>query len=54
MPSGKRSAIALRHVEYEDLGLLAPVLRDDGWEASYRETPTDDLDDRVDRTRPIF
>jgi GMP synthase (glutamine-hydrolysing) len=44
MPSG-RSAIALRHVEYEDLGLLAPVLRDAGWEASYREAPTDDLND---------
>src|ERR1700722_9390230 len=45
MPPGKRSAIALRHVEYEDLGLLAPVLRDAGWDASYREAPTDDLDD---------
>ncbi len=46
MPSGTRSAIALRHVEYEDLGLLAQVLRDAGWEASYREAPTDDLGDR--------
>jgi GMP synthase (glutamine-hydrolysing) len=41
MPSGKRSAIALRHVEYEDLGLLAQVLRDAGWDAAYREAPTD-------------
>jgi GMP synthase (glutamine-hydrolysing) len=45
MPSGKRSAVALRHVEYEDLGLLAPILRDAGWDASYREAPTDDLGD---------
>ena len=45
MPAGKRSAVALRHVEYEDLGLLAPVLREEGWDASYRETPADDLDD---------
>jgi GMP synthase (glutamine-hydrolysing) len=45
MPSGKRSAIALRHVEYEDLGLLASVLRDAGWGAAYREAPTDDLGD---------
>jgi GMP synthase (glutamine-hydrolysing) len=45
MPSGRRSAIALRHVVYEDLGLLAPLLREAGWEPSYRETPTDDLED---------
>jgi GMP synthase (glutamine-hydrolysing) len=45
MPSGKRSAIVLRHVEYEDLGLLAQVLRDAGWDASYREAPSDDLTD---------
>jgi GMP synthase (glutamine-hydrolysing) len=45
MPAGKRSAVALRHVEYEDLGLLATVLREEGWDASYRETPADDLDD---------
>jgi GMP synthase (glutamine-hydrolysing) len=45
MPSGRCSAIALRHVEYEDLGLLAPVLRDAGWEVSYRETARDDLGD---------
>jgi GMP synthase (glutamine-hydrolysing) len=45
MPAGKRSAVALRHVDYEDLGLLAPVLREEGWDASYRETPADDLGD---------
>jgi GMP synthase (glutamine-hydrolysing) len=45
MSASQRSAIALRHVVYEDLGLLAPVLRDAGWDASYREAPTGDLDD---------
>jgi len=45
MPSGRRSAIALRHVEYEDLGLLARVLGEAGWETSYRETAHDDLSD---------
>jgi GMP synthase (glutamine-hydrolysing) len=45
MPAGTRSAIAFRHVAYEGLGLLAPVLRDAGFAASYRETPRDDLAD---------
>ena len=43
MASGKRSAIALRHVAYEDLGLLAQILRSEGWDASYRESANDDL-----------
>src|ERR1700729_2051093 len=49
MASGKRSAIAprqavaLRHVAYEDLGLLAQILRSEGWDASYRESASDDL-----------
>ncbi len=55
MPSGKRSAIALRHVEYEDLGLLAQILRDAGWNATYREAPTDDLDDpSIDRAELLI
>jgi GMP synthase (glutamine-hydrolysing) len=45
MPARARSAIALRHVVYEDLGLLAPVLHDAGFAASYRDTPRDDLAD---------
>ena len=43
MASGKRSAIALRHVAYEDLGLLAQILRSEGWDASYCESANDDL-----------
>jgi GMP synthase (glutamine-hydrolysing) len=45
MPEGKRSAVAIRHVAFEDLGLLAPILHADGWSTSYREAPTDDLRD---------
>ena len=27
----QRSAVALRHVPFEDLGLLAPILQREGW-----------------------
>ncbi|MBB6255114.1 glutamine amidotransferase [Nitrospirillum iridis] len=43
--SRSKKAIALRHVAFEDLGLLAPVLADAGWTVEYREAPIDDLDD---------
>jgi len=45
MRSPTRSAIALRHVTFEDLDLLAPILQRAGWEVAYREAPTNDLDD---------
>ena len=41
----RASAIALRHVAFEDLGLLAPMLEAVGWAISYRDAPIDDLDD---------
>jgi GMP synthase (glutamine-hydrolysing) len=40
-----RSAIGLRHVAFEDLGLLAPALAAAGWDCRYRDAPIDDLDD---------
>ncbi|WP_044563475.1 glutamine amidotransferase [Azospirillum sp. B4] len=43
--SRSRKAVALRHVAFEDLGLLAPVLADGGWAVEYREAPVDDLGD---------
>lgn len=46
MPRTKRSAVALRHVAFEDLGLLAPILRDASWNVSYCDTPTEDLSSR--------
>ena len=45
MTRHRRSAIALRHIAFEDLGLLAPVLEREGWDVSYREASTDDLRD---------
>ena len=30
----RRSAVALRHVPFEDLGLLAPILQREGWEVT--------------------
>lgn len=45
MPESQRSAVALRHVAFEDLGLLGPILSQNGWSVSYREAPADDLRD---------
>jgi GMP synthase (glutamine-hydrolysing) len=39
----QRSAVALRHVPFEDLGLLAPIMRREGWEVSFKDVATDDL-----------
>ncbi len=46
MPRSGRSAVALRHVAFEDLGLLASILEDAGWSASYCDAPVADLGDR--------
>ena len=39
----RRSAVALRHVAFEDLGLLAPIMAREGWDVSYCEAAVDDL-----------
>jgi GMP synthase (glutamine-hydrolysing) len=41
----RRPAVALRHVAFEDLGLLAPVLAREGWDVAYRDAAVDDLAD---------
>jgi GMP synthase (glutamine-hydrolysing) len=45
MTQHRRSVIALRHIAFEDLGLLAPVLEREGWDIAYREASLDDLRD---------
>lgn len=40
-----RTAIALRHVAFEDLGLITPLLLSLGWTVSYRDACLDDLSD---------
>jgi GMP synthase (glutamine-hydrolysing) len=45
MNETKRLAIALRHVAFEDLGLLAAILDEANWSVSYREAAIDDLSD---------
>jgi GMP synthase (glutamine-hydrolysing) len=39
----RRSAVALRHVAFEDLGLLASVMEREGWDVSFCEAAVDDL-----------
>ena len=43
MSSAGRSAVALRHVAFEDLGLLSPILAEAGWTVSTCSAPSDDL-----------
>lgn len=44
MPAARRSAVAVSHVTFEDLGLLAPILDEAGWHYAYRAA-ADGLDD---------
>ncbi len=39
----RRSAVALRHVAFEDLGLLSSVLDREGWDVSFCDAAIDDL-----------
>jgi GMP synthase (glutamine-hydrolysing) len=45
MSSSRSSAVALRHVAFEDMGLLSAVLDREGWTVSYCEASTGDLSD---------
>jgi GMP synthase (glutamine-hydrolysing) len=54
MNSRKPTAIALRHVAFEDLGMLAPILDREGWDVAYAEAPTEDLDDQAIRRADLL
>jgi GMP synthase (glutamine-hydrolysing) len=43
----RRTAVALRHVAFEDLGLLAPVLDEAGWSVSFCDAAVEDLSSRA-------
>ena len=45
MPVPRRSAIAVRHTESEDLGLLSAILDQAGWTVSYCDAAVNDLAD---------
>ena len=38
-----KSAVAVRHIHFEDLGVLEPFLRDEGYQVSYLDAGVDDL-----------
>lgn len=44
-----RTAVALRHVQFEDLGLVEPLLREHGYDVSYVDATVDDV--RTDAVR---
>lgn len=43
----KPTAIALRHVAFEDLGLLAPILDREGWNVAYADAAIENLGDNA-------
>ena len=49
----RRSAVALRHVAFEDLGLLAPIMEREGWNVSFCEAAVDDLSHRSIRNADL-
>ncbi len=44
------TAVALRHVAFEDLGLIAPILEESGFRTSYCDAPIEGLH----RLRPLI
>ncbi len=50
MPGGSprfKSAVAIRHVPFEDLGILAPLLAERGYSVRYRDAGVDPLQDKA-------
>jgi GMP synthase (glutamine-hydrolysing) len=50
----RRSAIAIRHVAFEDLGLLAPIMERAGWSVSFCDAAVDDLSDLAVRDADLL
>ena len=50
----RRSAVALRHVAFEDLGLLAPIMEREGWDVAFCEAAVDDLTHRSIREADLM
>jgi GMP synthase (glutamine-hydrolysing) len=50
----QRSAVALRHVAFEDLGILAPIMDREGWSISFCEAAVDDLVHRSIRNAELL
>ncbi|GBD25038.1 GMP synthase [glutamine-hydrolyzing] [bacterium HR30] len=44
---GAKSVVAIRHVPFEDLGILESVLRERGYSVTYRDAGVDPLEDEV-------
>jgi GMP synthase (glutamine-hydrolysing) len=49
----RRSAIALRHVAFEDMGLLAQIMEREGWNISFCQAAVDDLTHRSIRNADL-
>ena len=43
MTISRRTAVAVRHVAFEDLGLLAPIMERERWDVAFCEAAVDDL-----------
>ncbi len=46
-PSRRRRAVAIRHVPFEDLGVLAALLHRRGYDVAYRDAAIDDFGARL-------
>lgn len=50
----RRSAVAIRHVAFEDLGLLSPLLDAAEWDVSFCDAAVDDLSDKTIRDADLL
>ncbi|MFD4638315.1 glutamine amidotransferase [Lentzea sp. NPDC058436] len=48
MTSPQKTCVAIRHLAFEDLGLIEPLLREQGYAIRYLDAGVDELDDAAD------